>query len=134
MALLGVSLISLPFLGAHVHGIAFGVVKLGLLAAVMVYCLMGCARGLGGVAITSTMMELVPKHFMGRVQNTFYFLGTTLQLFFSFAVGTIAHNRSLAEAFAIVGMIYLLACLAGSWPVKEPGQALETGGTAEMET
>jgi hypothetical protein len=130
MALLGISLISLPFLGAHVHGTAFGAIKLSLLAAVAVYSLMGCARGLGGVAITSTMMEMVPKHFMGRVQNTFYFLGTSLQLVLSFTVGTIAHNRSLAEGFAIVGAIYLLACLAGSWPVKEPGAALESRSTA----
>jgi MFS family permease len=133
MALLGLSLISLPFLGAHVHGL-LGSIKLGLLAAVSVYCVMGCARGLGGVAITSTMMELVPKHFMGRVQNTFYFLGTALQLVFSFAVGTIAHKRSLAEAFAIVGAIYLLACLAGSWPVKESGQALGPETTAQIGT
>ncbi|HMC30852.1 MAG TPA: hypothetical protein VKL99_08440, partial [Candidatus Angelobacter sp.] len=111
-----------------------GSIKLALLAAVTVYCLMGCCRGLGGVAITSTMMELVPKHFMGRVQNTFYFLGTSLQLAFSFAVGTIAHKRGLAEAFAIVGAIYLLACLAGSWPVKESGQTLETETTAQMGT
>ncbi len=134
MALLGLSLISLPFLGAHVHGTAFGSLKMALLAAVTVYCLMGCCRGLGGVAITSAMMELVPKHFMGRVQNTFYFLGTSLQLVFSFTVGTIAHNRSLAEAFAIVGAIYLLACLAGSWPVKDSGQALETETTAQIST
>ncbi|HET9840144.1 MAG TPA: MFS transporter [Candidatus Angelobacter sp.] len=134
MALLGISLISLPFLGAHVHGTAFGAIQLSLLAAVSVYCLMGCARGLGGVAITSSMMELVPKHFMGRVQNTFYFLGTSLQLVFSFTVGTIAHNRSLAEGFAIVGAIYLLACVAGSWPVKESAGALETESTAEIGT
>jgi MFS family permease len=132
MALLGLSLIALPFLGAHVHGTAFGSIKLALVAAVSVYCLMGCCRGLGGVAITSTMMELVPKHFMGRVQNTFYFLGTTLQLVFSFTVGTIAHNRSLAEGFAIVGAIYLLACLAGSWPVKESGQELEPETPAQI--
>lgn len=123
MALLGAGLISLPFLGAHLHGLlslgASVIVPLALAAAVMVYCLMGCCRALGGVAITSTVMELVPKHFMGRVQNTFYFLGTLLQLIFSFTVGTVAHTRSLAAGFAIVGSIYLLACLAGSWPVKE---------------
>jgi MFS family permease len=126
MAVLGLCLISLPFLGAHVHGNVFSTMKLALLAAVAVYCLMGCARGLGGVAITSNMMELVPKHFMGRVQNTFYFLGTALQLVFSFTVGTIAHNRSLAEGFAIVGAIYLLACVTGAWPAKDSASVLET--------
>lgn len=123
MALLGLSLISLPFLGVYVHG-SFKIsasltVGMALVVCVSVYGLMGCCRALGGVAITSTMMELVPKHFMGRVQNTFYFLGTLLQLVFSFAVGTVAHTRGLAQGFAIVGGIYLLACLAGSWPVAE---------------
>jgi hypothetical protein len=72
------------------------------------------------------MMELVPKHFMGRVQNTFYFLGTLLQLTFSFFVGTVSHTRGLAQGFAIVGGIYLLACLTGSWPAK--GVAAEPTG------
>jgi drug/metabolite transporter superfamily protein YnfA len=68
---------------------------------------------------------------MGRVQNTFYFLGTLMQLVFSFVVGTVSHNRGLAQGFAIVGGIYLLACLTGSWPVRdvvtEPAGQLEQG-------
>lgn len=138
MALLGAGLISLPFLGTHLHGLlsvsASLIVPLALAAAVMVYCLMGCCRALGGVAITSTVMELVPKHFMGRVQNTFYFLGTCLQLIFSFTVGSVAHTRSLAAGFAIVGSIYLLASLAGSWPVKESEPAEESGSMAQAST
>lgn len=138
MALLGAGLISLPFLGTHLHGLlslgASLIVPLALAVAVMVYCLMGCCRALGGVAITSTVMELVPKHFMGRVQNTFYFLGTLLQLVFSFTVGTVAHTRSLAAGFAIVGSIYLLACLAGSWPVKESEPAEESDSMAKAST
>ncbi|HEX3091249.1 MAG TPA: MFS transporter, partial [Candidatus Angelobacter sp.] len=123
MALLGLSLIALPFLGTHAHGsVAVSLaleVSLALVVCVAVYCLMGCCRALGGVAITSTMMELVPKHFMGRVQNTFYFLGTSLQLGLSFVVGTVSHTRGLAQGFAIVGGIYLLACLAGTWPARD---------------
>ena len=136
MALLGLSLISLPFLGSRIHG-AFTAsssltVSSGLVVCAAVYCLMGCCRALGGVAITSTMMELVPKHFMGRVQNTFYFLGTLMQLAFSFIVGTVAHTRGLAQGFAIVGGIYLLACLTGSWPVRDV--AMETGSRLEQES
>lgn len=121
MALIGTSLVALPFLGAHLHGSlrishAFRI-AVPVAVCVMVYCLMGCCRALGGVAINSTMMELVPKHFMGRVQNTFYFLGTVLQLVFSFLVGTVSHTKGLAQGFAIVGGIYLLACLFGSWSV-----------------
>jgi hypothetical protein len=133
MAILALSLISLPFLGAHIQG-ALEIsaplrISLALAGCVAVYCLMGCCRALGGVAITSTMMELAPKHFMGRVQNTFYFLGTLLQLVFSFIVGTVSHTRGLAEGFAIVGGIYVLACFTGSWPARdavgEPARRLE---------
>lgn len=135
MALLALSLISLPFLGAHIRGVleisAPLKISIALAVCVAVYCLMGCCRALGGVAITSTMMDLVPKHFMGRVQNTFYFLGTLLQLAFSFIVGTVSHTRGLAEGFAVVGGIYVLACFTGSWPasdiVAKPAERLEQG-------
>jgi hypothetical protein len=138
MALLGASLIALPFLGSRLQDIiSLGGslrISLALLAAVLVYCLMGCCRALGGVAITSTVMEMVPKHFMGRVQNTFYFLGTSLQLTLSFTVGTVSHTRGLAEGFAIVGAIYLLACVAGAWPVRDSGAKKETDSMAEVGT
>jgi MFS family permease len=156
MALLALSLISLPFLGSHILGshilgshilgshilsprLQSGLeisaplkVSIALAVCVAVYCLMGCCRALGGVAITSTMMELVPKHFMGRVQNTFYFLGTLMQLASSFMVGTVSHTKGLAQGFAIVGGIYLLACLTGSWPVSDV--VAEPTGRLEQET
>jgi MFS family permease len=121
-ALMGISLIALPFVGTHLHGsihfnAAFAV-GTAMLASVAVYGVMGVCRALGGVAINSSMMEQVPKHFMGRVQNTFFFAGTVLQLVLSFVVGTVAHNRGLTEAFAIVGAVYLVASLTGGWPVK----------------
>jgi MFS transporter, DHA3 family, macrolide efflux protein len=111
MGLLGVCLIALPHLGAHLpHSVSVAAFTLApaLTAAVMVYC----------------MMEMVPKHFMGRVQNTFYFAATCLQLGFSFLVGAIAHKRSLAEGFAIVGGLYLLACVCGTWPAREADASL----------
>lgn len=121
-ALIGGCLIALPFLGARLHGriqvTATLAIAAGLATAVLVYCLMGSCRALGGVAITSTMMDQVPKHFMGRVQNTFYFAATLLQLILSLVIGSVAHRRGLAQAFAMVGAVYLLSCLAGVWPVK----------------
>jgi MFS family permease len=121
MTVLGISLMCLPLVGAHVHGrIALGgslTMSAALLVSVIVYCAMGCGRALGGVAITSTIMEMVPKHFMGRVQNTFYFAGTCLQLFLSLAVGTVSHKKSLALGFTMIGSLYLVAAVFGSWPV-----------------
>lgn len=122
MALMGVCLISLPFVGAHLHHHFHAIavmVSTGLIAAVAIYVIMGSCRALGGVAITTSMMEMVPKHFMGRVQNTFYFAATALQLGLSFAVGTAAHRLGLAYGFAIVGAVYLMACVSGTWPARD---------------
>lgn len=122
MAVMGLSMIALPLIGSRVHGSfhlsGLGIVATALAVSVLLYAIMGCGRALGGVAITSTMMELVPKHFMGRVQNTFYFAATCMQFGLSVFVGAVAHKRGLALAFAIVGTLYLLACVTGAWPVK----------------
>lgn len=140
LAVLGISMISLPWIGAHLHGGfhlgATGVIGIALAISVMIYAVMGCCRALGGVAITSTIMELVPKHFMGRVQNTFLFAGTVLQFGLSILVGTVSHKRSLAMGFAIVGSLYLLACVTGAWPVKAEiaDSTPEAAAVAEPET
>jgi MFS transporter, DHA3 family, macrolide efflux protein len=135
MAVLGMSLVSLPFVGAHLHGSfsagALGMLSIALSLSVLIYCIMGGSRALGGVALTTNMMELVPKHFMGRVQNTFYFAGTLLQFGLSILVGAVAHNKSLAAAFAIVGSLYLLACVAGTWPVHARVESTEVAAGAE---
>ena len=47
---------------------------------VPIYFVMGSGRGVGGIAIQSEMMEMVPKYFMGRMQNTFFFLASALQI------------------------------------------------------
>jgi hypothetical protein len=80
---------------------------------------MGSARGVGGIAMNTSLMEMVPKHLMGRVQNTFYFWGTLLQLVLAFAVGFVAHNVSLVAAFAILACVYGASFVAASWPVEE---------------
>ncbi len=107
MAVLACSLTLAPFSGV-------------LALAVVCYAVMGSGRGVGGVGITSSMMEMVPKHFMGRVQNTFYFLGTLLQLVTSLTVGAVAHHISLALGFAIIGLMYGIAALTSAWPVAAP--------------
>ena len=107
MAMLALSLTVAPFSGS-------------VAIAVMCYAVMGSARGIAGVAITSTMMEMVPKHFMGRVQNTFFFIGTSLQLVTSIAVGAIAEHISLALAFSIIGVMYGIAAITAAWPVATP--------------
>jgi MFS family permease len=88
-----------------------------LVVAISLFFLMGSARGVGGVAMNTSLMEMVPQHLMGRVQNAFYFAGTFLQLVLALAVGAVAHNVSLVVAFAILACVYGLAFVAASWPV-----------------
>jgi hypothetical protein len=88
-----------------------------LLAAILLYGVMGSARGVGGIAMNTSLMEMVPQHLMGRVQNAFYFFGTFLQLVLAIAVGAVAHKVSLVAAFAILACVYGLSFVAASVPV-----------------
>ena len=96
---LATSMVSLPFS-------AF------IALATVIYFLMGTGRGFGGVGINTIIMEIVPKHFMGRVQNLFYFGATLLQIGFSVAVGFAAQRVALRWGFFTVALVYALACLA----------------------
>jgi MFS family permease len=88
-----------------------------LAIAVLLYGIMGSARGISGVAMNTSIMEQVPPHFMGRVQNTFYFAGTFLQIVLALLVGAVAHDISLAAGFAIIGLVYAAAFVSATWPV-----------------
>jgi hypothetical protein len=87
---------------------------------------MGSARGVGGIAMNTSLMEMVPQHLMGRVQNAFYFFGTFLQLVLALAVGAVAHKVSLVAAFAILACVYGLAFVTASWPVGTGAAGEET--------
>jgi MFS family permease len=91
-----------------------------LALAVFFYGLMGSARGLSGVAMNTSLMEQVPSHFMGRVQNTFYFFGTLLQIVLGITVGWIASRVSLAAGFGLIAAVYALAFGSALWPMKGP--------------
>jgi DHA3 family macrolide efflux protein-like MFS transporter len=119
MAMLALSLTVAPFSGS-------------VAIAVICYAVMGSGRGLAGVAISSTMMEMVPKHFMGRVQNMFFFIGTALQLVTSVVVGAIAEHVSLPLAFSVIGVMYGVAAITAAWPAAAPATRLlkATRGTS----
>jgi len=99
--------------------VAFAPISGFLLFAIATYFVMGSARGVGGVGMNTSLMEMVPKHLMGRVQNAFYFAGTFLQLLLAICVGTVAQKVSLVVAFAILGCVYALSFVASSLPVRE---------------
>ena len=133
-----------PFVIRRLDGRRTVAVSMGLLAgsiflapysrllalAVALYALMGSARGVGGIAISSSMMEQVPARFMGRVQNAFYFAGTALQIGLSLIVGVAAHRVGLALGFAIIAMVYFVAFLTAAWPL-ENAPALASGAAAD---
>jgi len=96
-----------------------------LAIAVMVLFIMGSSRGVGGIAISSEMMEMVPKYVMGRVQNTFFFLASGLQIFTSLLAGEAAHRDGLRYAYWLVAAMYAGAALAASWPVRKSAGAME---------
>ncbi|HYM78697.1 MAG TPA: MFS transporter [Candidatus Dormibacteraeota bacterium] len=98
--------------------VAFAPISGFLVFAILTYFVMGSARGVGGVAMNTSLMEMVPKHLMGRVQNAFYFAGTFLQLVLALCVGAVAHKVSLVVAFAILGCVYAMSFVASSWPVQ----------------
>ena len=98
--------------------VAFAPVSGFFVLAIATYFVMGSARGVGGVAMNTNLMEMVPKHLMGRVQNAFYFCGTFLQLVLAVSVGAVAHKVSLVLAFAILACVYAMSFVASSWPIE----------------
>ena len=72
------------------------------------YFTAGTARGVGGVALSSSIMEAVPKRFMGRVQTLFSIGAIIVQVTLAPVVGRIAHNSSLTAAVFVVATIYLI--------------------------
>ncbi len=88
-----------------------------LALAVVVYALMGSGRGITGVAMNTSLMEQVPQHFMGRVQNTFYAAGTALQVLQSYLVGAVA-QANLIAGFSVIGLVYAIGFVSATWPVR----------------
>jgi DHA3 family macrolide efflux protein-like MFS transporter len=111
MAALTLGMAGSPFAGMVLIGVLF-------------YLLMGSARGLLGIALSSTAMEIVPRHMMGRVQNTYYFGGVLLQIFLSLAVGFVAHHWSLTAAFFLIASVYGVAFALALVPVRATAPAV----------
>jgi hypothetical protein len=97
-------------MGILLHSAAKYLLDIALAVAALLFFFMGSARGMGGTALNTSLMELVPKHFMGRVQNTFYFMGTLLQLVLAYAVAFAAHHIGLSTAYVLIAIVYLGAC------------------------
>ena len=102
--------LSMVLIAASFYGVPFSA-WIGIAAAL--YLVAGTARGIGGVALSSSIMESVPKHFMGRVQTLFSLASIVVQLVLAPIVGHVAHNVGLTSAIFMIATLYLLAALSG---------------------
>jgi len=99
-----------------------------LMVAVLIYAIMGSGRGITGVAMNTSLMEQIPQHFMGRVQNTFYAAGTVLQVVQAYLVGRVA-QWNLVAGFSVIGIVYAIGFVSATWPVRvsRPGDVAPAG-------
>ena len=108
--------VRLPLYVAVMAGLALGHVAVPfvtfLLGAAVLQGCFGFFRALGGIVAQSSLMSIVPRHFMGRTQSAMAILTTILQLLMSFALGWISQQLSIFAGFALLALIYALGTLS----------------------
>jgi hypothetical protein len=77
-----------------------------VVGAVTIQAVFGFCRAVSGVVAQSSIMAIVPKHFMGRTQSAMAIVTTVLQLIMSFALGWVAQRISLLAGFSLLGLMY----------------------------
>ncbi|HEY1925559.1 MAG TPA: MFS transporter, partial [Candidatus Acidoferrum sp.] len=77
-----------------------------VIGAVTIQAIFGFCRAVSGVVAQSTLMSIVPRHFMGRTQSSIAIVTTVLQLLMSFALGWVAQRISLFAGFSLLGLMY----------------------------
>jgi hypothetical protein len=77
-----------------------------LVGAVSMQAIFGMCRAVAGVVAQSSIMSIVPRHFMGRTQSAMAILTTVLQLMMSFSLGWIAQRINIISGFALLALMY----------------------------
>jgi len=77
-----------------------------LAGAVTMQIVFGFCRALGGVVAQTSLMSIVPRHFMGRTQSAMAILTTVVQLTMSFALGWVAQGAGLVAGYALLALLY----------------------------
>lgn len=107
----------LTLYAAALAGLAMGHMVVPFVAflagAVLLQFFFGLCRALGGVVAQSTLMTIVPKHFMGRTQSAIAILTTAIQLFMSFALGWVAQSAGIIAGYALLALLYVFATASG---------------------
>src|SRR5467141_4086110 len=106
----------MPLYVAACAGLALGHMATPFVAflggAVMIQILFGFCRALGGVVAQSSLMTIVPRHFMGRTQSAMAILTTVVQLFMSIALGWVAEGAGLIAGYALLALLYTGATMS----------------------
>lgn len=117
MTLVGITCVTAPFTG-----------HLGI--ALVVFFIMGAARGVSVVTVNTGLMQAVPEHYMGRVQNAFALVSRAAQIVIGLALGLVAHAVGLVAAFLGLALVYgvgaIAAAAAGVPPAARPEPATQT--------
>ncbi|MEQ1353214.1 MAG: MFS transporter [Candidatus Acidiferrum sp.] len=82
-----------------------------LLAATVLQGLFGFCRALGGVVAQSSLMSIVPRHFMGRTQSAMAIVTTAVQLAMCIALGWIAERAGIVAGYTLLALLYAGATL-----------------------
>lgn len=77
-----------------------------VVGAVTIQAVFGFCRAVSGVVAQSTLMMIVPRHFMGRTQSSIAIVTTVLQILMSFSLGYVAQRISLFAGFSLLGLMY----------------------------
>jgi MFS family permease len=77
-----------------------------LAGAATIQAIFGFCRAVSGVVAQSSLMSIVPRHFMGRTQSAIAILTTALQLLMSFSLGWIAQRVNIYAGFALLAVMY----------------------------
>src|SRR5437867_11292166 len=83
-----------------------------LVGAVMMQIVFGFCRALGGVVAQSSLMSIVPRHFMGRTQSAMAILTTVVQRFMSLSLGLVAQRAGLVASYALLALLYTGATIS----------------------
>jgi MFS transporter, DHA3 family, macrolide efflux protein len=85
-----------------------------VIGAVALQTIFGFCRALGGVVAQSSLMGIVPRHFMGRTQSAMAIFTTTMQLTMSFGLGVVAQGAGLITGYALLALLYTGATLSAT--------------------
>ena len=83
-----------------------------LSGAALLQAFFGVCRALGGVVAQTSLMSIVPRHFMGRTQSAIAVLSTVVQLAMSVALGWVAQSAGLVAGYALLALLYAGATLS----------------------